>query len=75
MFLSRLAGSRRIIGRNRAGKSALLKILSRITEPVMDAFRLKDEWQVCWRVGTGFHHRLTGRERLPGGAIFGDEQG
>jgi len=38
----------------------------------MDAFRLKDEWQVCWRWEQA-SHELTGRENvyLRNGAILG----
>lgn len=38
-----------IIGRNGAGKSTFLKVLSRITAPTEGEIRLKAGWPVCWR--------------------------
>lgn len=61
-----------IIGRNGAGKSTILKLISGVTAPTKGAIYLNGRITSMLEVGTGFHKELTGRENVYlNGAILG----
>ena len=61
-----------LVGRNGAGKSTMLKILSRIVDPTTGTIRLRGRVASLLEVGTGFHMELSGRENIYlNGAILG----
>lgn len=61
-----------IIGKNGAGKSTILKLLSKVTAPTKGQISLYGRVASLLEVGTGFHPELTGRENVfLNGAILG----
>ncbi|MBI3880817.1 MAG: ABC transporter ATP-binding protein, partial [Verrucomicrobia bacterium] len=61
-----------VIGRNGAGKSTFLKVLSRITAPSGGTVKYRGRMASLLEVGTGFHRELTGRENIfLNGSILG----
>ena len=61
-----------IIGGNGAGKSTMLKLISRVTAPTSGSLDLYGRVTSMLEVGTGFHGEMTGRENIyMNGAILG----
>lgn len=61
-----------VIGRNGAGKSTFLKLLSRIADPTTGRMRIRGRVATLLEVGTGFHPELSARENIfLNGAILG----
>ena len=61
-----------LIGRNGAGKSTTIKLLSRVTAPTNGNIYIRGKNSSMLEVGTGFHPELTGRENIYlNGAILG----
>jgi ABC-type polysaccharide/polyol phosphate transport system ATPase subunit len=61
-----------IIGHNGAGKSTVLKLLSRITAPTAGEIRIRGSLSPLIELSSGFHPELTGRENIYlSGAQFG----
>ena len=65
-----------IIGRNGAGKSTILKLLSKIVKPTRGRARVHGRTGALIEVAAGFHQDLTGRENIfLQGAIMGMKRG
>ena len=61
-----------LLGRNGAGKSTMLKLISRITAPTEGEIRIRGRVASLLEIGTGFHLELTGRDNIYlNGAILG----
>ena len=61
-----------LVGRNGAGKSTILKLISRITAPTDGEIRIRGRVASLLEIGTGFHPELTGRDNVYlNGAILG----
>ncbi len=61
-----------IIGGNGAGKSTMLKLISRVTAPTSGSIDLYGRVTSMLEVGTGFHGEMTGRENIyMNGTILG----
>jgi lipopolysaccharide transport system ATP-binding protein len=61
-----------IIGANGAGKSTVLKLMSRIIEPTSGEMEIHGQVGALLELGTGFHPDLTGRENIYlNGSILG----
>lgn len=61
-----------IIGHNGAGKSTMLKLISRITAPTEGTIDIRGRVTSMLEVGAGFHGEMTGRENIYlNGAILG----
>ena len=61
-----------ITGRNGAGKSTILKLISRITAPTEGEIRIRGKVASLLEIGTGFHKELSGRDNIYlNGAILG----
>jgi lipopolysaccharide transport system ATP-binding protein len=61
-----------LMGRNGAGKSVLLKMLSRVIKPTLGNASIHGRMTSLLELGCGFHPEMTGRENVFfNGAILG----
>lgn len=64
-----------VIGHNGAGKSTMLKLLTRIMNPTSGRIRTRGRVSALIEVGAGFHPEMTGRENIYlNGSILGMTQ-
>ena len=61
-----------LVGNNGAGKSTMLKVISRVLRPTKGRVRAYGKIAPLLELGTGFHPELTGRENIYlNGALLG----
>lgn len=53
-----------LIGRNGAGKSTFLKVVTRVTEPTSGTLDIRGSSHALLQIGTGFHPEFTGRANV-----------
>jgi ABC-type polysaccharide/polyol phosphate transport system ATPase subunit len=53
-----------VVGRNGAGKSTMLKVVSRVLRPTKGRVRIFGRVSPLLELGAAFHHELTGRENV-----------
>jgi lipopolysaccharide transport system ATP-binding protein len=53
-----------IIGRNGAGKSTFLKLVTNVIQPTAGSLRVVGDVHALLQIGTGFHPDFTGRENV-----------
>jgi homopolymeric O-antigen transport system ATP-binding protein len=53
-----------IIGRNGAGKSTFLKLVTNVIQPTSGSLRVVGDVHALLQIGTGFHPDFTGRENV-----------
>src|SRR5438045_8613383 len=53
-----------IIGRNGAGKSTFLKLVTNVIRPTAGVLDVKGDVHALLQIGTGFHPEFTGRENV-----------
>lgn len=53
-----------VVGRNGAGKSTMLKVISRVLRPSSGRVRVAGRVAPLLELGAAFHHELTGRENV-----------
>lgn len=71
-FMVRQGEAVALLGRNGAGKSVLLKMLSRVVKPSSGEAVIRGRMTALLELGSGFHPELTGRENVFfNGAILG----
>src|SRR5215207_7394663 len=63
-FEERAGSTLGLIGANGAGKSTMLKVLSRILVPDKGAVRTEGRVSALLELGSGFHPELSGRENV-----------
>ena len=53
-----------VIGRNGAGKSTFLKLVTKVIQPTAGSMDVKGDVHALLQIGTGFHPDFTGRQNV-----------